>query len=328
MRIEIWADTVCPWTYIGKRRLERALAGLDDALREKAEVVWRPYRIDPAAPAAAEPLDPLLRDPRVDIALRACAPGLTPDQNRARVAEAAAAEGLGPRWGAAWRVSSHDSHRLLALALETGGPGLQGAVAEGVLRAHFTEAGDIGSAGTLDRVAREAGFPDGGRLLAAGSGEEEVRELLLRGRAAGVRTSPTLVVNGRALEGARHPDAIRDFLTAAAGHAPRRLPEEVERFRQAESLLERGDPLGALALLRPMLGEHAADRNVCLLAARAYYRSAQLGRARRTLEEMVARSPDDAYARLLLGRTLQRQGERELAGPHLRLAGAMAPEYV
>ena len=38
-------------------------------------------------------------------------------------------------------------------------------------------------------------------------------------------------------------------------------------------------------------------------------------------------TPDDAYARLLLGRTLQRQGERELAGPHLRLAGVMVPGY-
>ncbi|APC37397.1 DsbA family oxidoreductase [Nocardiopsis dassonvillei] len=328
MRIEIWADTVCPWTYIGKRRLERALAGLDDALREEVEVVWRPYRIDPAAPAVAEPLEPLLRDPLVDTALRACAPDLTPARNRVRVAEVAAAEGLGPRWGAAWRVSSHDSHRLLALALEVGGPGLQDAAAEGVLRAHFTVAEDIGSADVLDRVAREAGFPDGGRLLAAGAGEEAVRELLLRGRAVGVRTSPTLVVDGRALEGAQHPDAIRDFLAGASGRAPRRLPEEVERFRQAESLLERGDPLGALTLLRPMLDEHAADRNVRLLAARAYYRSAQLGRARRTLEVLVARSPDDAYARLLLGRTLQRQGERGLAEPHLRLAGAMVPGYV
>lgn len=328
MRIEIWADTVCPWMYIGKRRLEQALAGLDDALREDVEAVWRPYRIDPTAPAVAEPLEPVLRDPFVDTALRACAPDLTPAENRVRVAEVAAAEGLGPRWGAAWRGSSHDSHRLLALALEAGGPGLQGAVAEGLLRAHFVTAEDIGSADVLGRVAREAGFPDGGRLLAEGAGQERVRDLLLRGRAVGVRTSPTLVANGRALEGAQHPDVIRDFLVGAAAHPPRRIPEEVERFRQAESLLGRGDPLGALVLLRPVLDEHAADRNVLLLAARAHYRSAQLGRARSTLEGLVAQNPDDAYARLLLGRTLQRQGERELAEPHLRLAAAMAPEYV
>jgi len=154
-----------------------------------------------------------------------------------------------------------------------------------------------------------------------------VRELVLGGRAVGVRTSPTIVANGRALEGARHPDAIREFLVAAAAHTPRALPEEVERFRRAEALLGAGDPLGALTLLRPMLDEHAADRGVRLLAARAHYRSAQLGRARRGLESLVEENPDDAYARLLLGRTLQRQGRSDLAGPHLRLAGVMVPGY-
>ncbi|WP_017571301.1 DsbA family oxidoreductase [Nocardiopsis halotolerans] len=328
MRIEIWADVVCPWTYVGKRRLERALTGFTAPEGRAPETVWRPYRIDPTAPAEAEPLDELLRDPLVDTALRACAPDLTPAENRVRVAEIAEAEGLGPRWGAAWRVSSHDAHRLLTLALESGGPGLQGAVAEGVLRAHFVEAADIGAAEVLDRVAREAGFPEGGPLLREGAGEERVRELLLRGRAVGVRTSPTLVVNGRALEGAQHPDVIRDFLAGSAAHATRRLPEEVERFRQAESLLGQGDPFGALTLLRPMLDEYPSDRNVRLLAARAYHRSAQLGRALSVLEALVEEAPDDAYARLLLGRTLQRRGERERAEPHLRLAGVMVPAYV
>ncbi|MES0835244.1 MULTISPECIES: DsbA family oxidoreductase [Nocardiopsidaceae] len=325
MRIEVWADVVCPWMYIGKRRLERALAGLPDA--ESVEVVWRPYRIDPSAPAVGEPLGALLEDPSVDDALRACAPALTPGENRDRVAEIAESEGLGPRWGAAWRVSSHDAHRLVLLAGRAGGSGLQDAVVEGVLRAHFVEGEDIGSAPVLDRIARGAGLPDGGRLLRAGEGGEEVRELVLRGRAAGVRTSPTLVANGRALEGAQHPDAIREFLVAAAGHAPRVLPEEVERFRLAEALLDSGDPLGALTLLRPLLDGYAADRGVRLLAARAHYRSAQLNRARRGLEALVEEAPDDAYARLLLGRTLQRQGEEESAAPHLRLAGVMVPSY-
>ncbi|XKK42055.1 tetratricopeptide repeat protein [Nocardiopsis sp. ARC36] len=125
--------------------------------------------------------------------------------------------------------------------------------------------------------------------------------MVLRGRASGVRTSPTLVANGRALEGAQHPDTIREFLVAAAGHEPRVLPEEVERFRLAEALLDSGDPLGALTLLRPLLDGHAADRGVRLLAARAHYRSAQLNRARRGLEALVEEAPDDAYARLLLG---------------------------
>ncbi|MFD2355874.1 tetratricopeptide repeat protein [Nonomuraea ferruginea] len=141
----------------------------------------------------------------------------------------------------------------------------------------------------------------------------------------GVRTSPTIVAGSEALAGAQSAEVIREFVLAA--RPARRLPEEVERYRHAESLLDQRDPLGALALLRPLLDEHGDDRNVLMLAGRCYYLSAQLGRARAVLERLVAATPDDAYARHLLGRTLQRQGHAEEAGPHLRMAAVMAPEY-
>ena len=47
MRIEIWSDVVCPWCYIGKRRLETALAGFEH--RDEVEVVWRSFQLDPSA---------------------------------------------------------------------------------------------------------------------------------------------------------------------------------------------------------------------------------------------------------------------------------------
>lgn len=319
MRIEIWADVVCGWAYIGKRRVERALEGLE------AEVVWRPFRIDPTAPEQAYPYEEAMADPMVDAALRQCAPGLTPGENRVRMSLIAAEEGFGWTWGPAWRAGSHDAHRLLALALEHGGPSLQDAVAERVMKAHFIDGLDISDRDTLHRLTAEAGFPAGAGLLDAGAGDELVRELLLKGKAMGVRTSPTLVAGGRALGGAQSPEVIRDFVLAAGPQ--RRLPEVVERYRHAESLLDQRDPLGALVLLKPLLGEHGDDRNVLMLAGRCYYASAQLGRARSVLERLVERAPDDAYARHLLGRTLQRQGRPEEAAPHLRMAGAMAPEY-
>ncbi|MFI5484351.1 DsbA family protein [Micromonospora echinaurantiaca] len=324
MRIEIWADVVCPWAYIGKRRLERALASWSG---DPAEVVWRPYRIDPSAPAPGEPLADVLRDPMVDAALRGCAPHLTPGENRERVSRIALAEGLGPRWGAGWRASSHDAHRLIALAHEAGGPPLQDAVAEEVMRAHFVDALDISLPAVLDEVSRRAGFPAGGRLLADGAADTTVRELVLRGRAAGVATSPTFVVNGAALGGAQPPEVIHAFLAEAAGRSPRQLPEEVERLRHAEALLDLGDPLGALTLLRPLLDTHGDDRGTRLLAARAYFHSAQLNRALRILEPLAAQTPDDSYVQLLLGRTLQRQGDTGRAAAHLRLAAAMSRGY-
>ncbi len=317
MRLEIWADVVCPWAYIGKRRVERALA----ARGEPVDVVWRPYRIDPTAPVRARPLDELLRDPFVDGALQACAPHLTPARNRVRVAEVAAAEGFS-RWGAAWHVSSHDAHRLLYLAEREGGSALQNAVAEEVMRAHFVEAQDIGGAEVLAGSAERAGFADGGRLLWAGEGDRQVRELLLRGRARGVRTSPTLLVGDLALEGARHPAEIAAFLERAGERPVRSLPAEVERLRLAEALAEQ-DPLGALTLLEPLLAEHGGDRGVRLVAARARLRSAQVGRARRDLEALAEEAPDDAYVRLLLASALSRSGEPEAAAVHRRLAEAL-----
>ncbi|MER7331554.1 MULTISPECIES: DsbA family protein [unclassified Micromonospora] len=324
MRIEVWADVVCAWAYIGKRRLERALASWEGAT---VEVVWRPYRIDPAAPAPGEPLADVLRDPTVDAALQRCAPDLTPGENRERVSRIAAAEGLGPPWGAGWRASSHNAHRLIALAHEAGGTRLQDAVAEEVMRAYFVDALDISLPAVLHKVARRAGFPEGSALLAGGGGDAVVRELVLRGRAAGVATSPTFVANGAALRGAQSPEVLHAFLSEAARRSPRQLPEEVERLRHAEALLDLGDPLGALTLLGPLLDAHGDDRGTRLLAARAYFHSAQLGRALAILEPLAAAAPDDSYVQLLLGRTLQRQGDARRAAVHLRLAAAMSPGY-
>jgi Flp pilus assembly protein TadD len=109
----------------------------------------------------------------------------------------------------------------------------------------------------------------------------------------------------------------------AHGDPDRTLPSEVLRFRWAESLLEQRDPLGALRMLRPLLDEHGADRGVRLLAARAWFASAQLNRALAALEELAAGSPGDPYVQVLLGRTLQRLGRGGEAVPHLRMGAAM-----
>jgi predicted DsbA family dithiol-disulfide isomerase len=324
MRIEIWADVVCAWAFIGKRRLENALASLVPA-DTGTEVVWRPFRIDPTTPDQAVPIQEAWRDPMVEAALRQCAPGLTPAENRVRISRIAADEGLGPQWGAAWRASSHDAHRLLHLAWEHGGATLQNEVAEQVMKAHFIDGDDISDRRRLKVVAVRSGFAEGATLLDTDASDREVRELLLIGKARGIATSPTIVVGDRALAGAQPPEAIADFL--AEGDRSREMPEEVRRLRWAESLLDQHDPLGTLILLKPLLDGHADDLNVRRVAARAHFHSAQLARARGMLEQLTADAPDDAYARLLLGRTLQRLGKEDQAAPHLKMAAAMTPEF-
>jgi hypothetical protein len=100
----------------------------------------------------------------------------------------------------------------------------------------------------------------------------------------------------------------------------------IDRFRLAEAYLDGGDPLQALDMLEPLREE--LDGNVAgqLLLARAYYHSAQLGRAQVTLERLVDSAPSDHYARFLLGRTLERRSRPADALPHYRLAAAMAPD--
>jgi predicted DsbA family dithiol-disulfide isomerase len=269
-RIEVWADMVCSWAYIGKQRLEKAEFG------EDVEIVWRPYLIDPMAPAAA---------------------------------------------------GTFDAHRVVALALKRGGPALQSAVVERILYARFAEAADLGDRAILTTLAAEAGLDGMAEALDTGEGTDEVRYQLLRGKAIGIITSPTFVVGESAIAGAQSPEVLADLVRHAT--PARELPDEVTRLRHAESLLDVRDPLGALQIMEPLLAEHGDDPSVRLLAARAYFGSAQLGRARETLESLLERTPGDHYARFLLGRTLERANRHAEALPHLRMAAAMSsePEY-
>ncbi|MDP9846956.1 DsbA family protein [Streptosporangium lutulentum] len=269
-RIEVWADVVCSWAHIGKRRLEKAEFG------EDVEVVWRPYLLDPAAPAPS---------------------------------------------------GTFDAHRVLALALERGGPELQNTLVERIMNAYFVDGADIGDRAVLAALAAESGLDGMAEALDAGEGTDEVHDQLLRGKAIGVTTSPTFVVGESAIAGAQPPEVLADLVRHAV--PARELPDEVTRLRHAESLLEARDPLGALRLMGPLLAEHGDDPSVRLLAARAYFGSAQLGRARETLESLLERTPGDHYVRFLLGRTLQRSNRLPEALPHLRMAAAMSsdPDY-
>ncbi|BBF99575.1 MULTISPECIES: tetratricopeptide repeat protein [Pseudonocardia] len=95
------------------------------------------------------------------------------------------------------------------------------------------------------------------------------------------------------------------------------------RWERATYLFDSGDHVAASRLLVELADAEPDATAVRLLLARAYYHSAQLGRAESVLRELLEQTPSDGYAHLLLGRTLQRRSRHDEAQPHLRLASAL-----
>ncbi|MFS8197755.1 tetratricopeptide repeat protein [Streptomyces sp. CWNU-52B] len=87
------------------------------------------------------------------------------------------------------------------------------------------------------------------------------------------------------------------------------------------------DYAAAARVLGGLVEEVPQETGPRLLLARAYYHSAQLGRAEAELRVLVEQDPVEHYARLMLGRTLQRQGRGAEAEPHLRLASALSGDF-
>ncbi|TWF92680.1 tetratricopeptide repeat protein [Saccharopolyspora dendranthemae] len=100
----------------------------------------------------------------------------------------------------------------------------------------------------------------------------------------------------------------------------------VEAFRRAERLVTQRRPLEALSVLEPVVDVARDEPSVQLLLGRAYFFSAQLRKAERAFLRLLDLDPSDHYARLVLGRTLQRQGRLNEARAQLRLAATMHPD--
>jgi predicted DsbA family dithiol-disulfide isomerase len=147
VRIDVWSDVVCPWCYIGKRRLERALAGFEH--RDAVEVHWRSFELDPNAPAVRE------GDPASRLARKY---GISVEEAQTaseRLTTLAAGEGLEYRLQAARSGNSFNAHRLLHLAE---GHGVQDQLKERLLAAYLCEGQAIGDANVLLAQATTVGL--------------------------------------------------------------------------------------------------------------------------------------------------------------------------
>ncbi|MFF0484690.1 tetratricopeptide repeat protein [Streptomyces sp. NPDC004435] len=99
-----------------------------------------------------------------------------------------------------------------------------------------------------------------------------------------------------------------------------------DRWSRAQLFFDAKEHQTAVRILRGLVAEHPHQTAQRLLLARAYYHSAQLKLAETELRAILERDPVEHYARLMLGRTLERQGRADEAAPHLRMAAAMSGE--
>ncbi|MCX4903276.1 M48 family metallopeptidase [Streptomyces sp. NBC_00878] len=100
-----------------------------------------------------------------------------------------------------------------------------------------------------------------------------------------------------------------------------------ERWERARMFFDAKEYAASARILDGLVEEVPEQVGPRLLLARAYYHSAQLHRAETQLRTLVEKDPVEHYARLMLGRTLQRQGRHEEAEPHMRLASALSGDF-
>jgi predicted DsbA family dithiol-disulfide isomerase len=202
LQLEVWSDIVCPWCYIGKRRLETALGRFEHA--GAVEVTWRSFELDPRAPA--EQAGDL-------VTLVARKYGITVEQARASqraLTATGASEGVEFRFDAARRANSFDGHRLIHLAAEQG---LQEAMKERLMRAYFSEGRLISDRDTLAGLALEVAVSGAGELLAGERLTADVRSDEQAAAELGIRGVPTFIVDRKVgVTGAQPPELLLRML--------------------------------------------------------------------------------------------------------------------
>ncbi len=212
--IDVWSDIVCPWCYIGKRRLEAALSRFRH--RDAVDVRWHAFELDPSAPR--------VRDAAVPYARRlaqkyATSVGEAEAMIR-RMTDVAAEEGLDFHFERVRSGNTFDAHRVLHLA---GGRGIQDAVKERLLRAYMTEGEPIGDREVLARLAGEAGLdaPEVRAMLATDAHASEVRADEEEAQALGITGVPFFVLGGTyAVAGAQPADRLLRALETSWAELP------------------------------------------------------------------------------------------------------------
>ena len=209
LSIDIISDVVCPWCYIGKRRIEAALALYRERFpdREAPVVRWWPFQLNPDMPA--EGMD---RRAYLDRKFGSSQVG----QIYARVAGVGTEVGIPFAFDRiARQVNTLAAHSLIALA---GEQGRQDAVHEALFRAYFLEGENLAEPETLVRIATAAGLDEAAarERLADASAHQEVRSQEEHARRLGVSGVPFFVFdNALGVSGAQEAEVLLEAMIKA-----------------------------------------------------------------------------------------------------------------
>ena len=199
VRIDIFSDTICPWCWIGKRRLERTLDARPDL---HAKVVWHAFQLNPTMPAEG-------MDRKAYLAAK-FGGAANARATYGRVIAEGARESLPFDFGAIPRTpNTVDSHRLVRWA--AGQPPGQTPMVEALFDAYFARAQDLGDVEVLARVAAATGYDESGarEMLAGDEGRAEVTREDMSARGAGITGVPCFILDGKvAIPGAVEPDVF------------------------------------------------------------------------------------------------------------------------
>ena len=207
----VFIDVICPWCYVGKRRMEKALAMLGVA--ERIRVGWLPFELNPDMPK--EGIERRL------YRMRKFGSWERSQQLDAQLTEVGAEEGLALRYDLIARTpNTFDAHRLMWRACTLAGG--QEPIVEGLFRAYFTQGRDIGDPNVLADIVSETGIgrEEAMAFLAGEEGAAEVAQEEEAVRRAGLTGVPAFIIEGRALVGAQPPETIAAALRNAMGLAP------------------------------------------------------------------------------------------------------------
>ena len=185
MRVDIYSDTVCPWCFLGKRRLELAVAARP---QYEVHITWRPFELNPEVPVEGVDSDTFNAAKAVDLERAA--------ETNAELERLGEASGIDFRFDLIKRVpNTRRSHLLIALAARSG---LQGAVKDRIMRAYFEEGCDIGDPEELVRLGSEAGLPEGAarNALILRVGQDGVVAAERHAQVLGITGVPTFIFDG------------------------------------------------------------------------------------------------------------------------------------